>query len=143
MASIKEAGRFKIMSVGRVQGPALNLIVNRERKIQEFVSQKYFQIFIKVNDNKNEVELKYIKDIFDKKELSKFDDIVGKIAIAKTEKKEEYLPPNEPFNLTSLQMEAYRLHGMTPSRTLQVAQSLYLAGLISYPRTSSQTSRLN
>ena len=35
-------------------------------------------------------------------------------------------------------MEAYRLYGLTPSRTLQIAQSLYLAGLISYPRTSSQ-----
>jgi len=138
MAAIKEAGRFKIMSIGRVQGPALNLIVNRERKIQEFESQKYWQVFININDNKNEVELKYNKDIFDKKELSKFDNLIGKIAVAKTEKKEEHLPPNEPFNLTALQMEAYRLHGMTPSRTLQVAQSLYLAGLISYPRTSSQ-----
>lgn len=138
MASIKEAGRFKIMSIGRVQGPALNLIVNRERKIQEFESQKYWQVFININDKKNEVELKYSKDIFDKKELSKFENLVGKTAIAKTEKKEEYLPPNPPFNLTGLQMEAYRLHGITPARTLQIAQSLYLAGLISYPRTSSQ-----
>jgi DNA topoisomerase-1 len=138
MESIKQTGRFKIMSVGRVQGPALNLIVNRERKIQEFVSQQYFQIFIKINDEKNEVELKYSKDIFDKKELDKFKNLIGKTAIAKTEKKEEFLPPNVPFNLTGLQMEAYRLYGITPSRTLQIAQSLYLAGLISYPRTSSQ-----
>jgi DNA topoisomerase-1 len=138
MASIKEAGRFKIMSIGRVQGPALNLIVNRERKIQEFEPQKYWQVFINISDEKNEVELKYNKDIFDKKELSKFENIVGKNAIAKTEKKEEHLPPNPPFNLTGLQMEAYRLYGITPSRALQIAQSLYLAGLISYPRTSSQ-----
>lgn len=138
MDAIKSTGRFKIMSIGRVQGPALNLIVNRERKIQEFVSQKYFQIFGKFSDNKNEVELKYIKDIFDKSELKKFENLVGKTAIAKTDKKEDYLPPNTPFNLTDLQMEAYRLYGITPSRTLQIAQSLYLAGLISYPRTSSQ-----
>ncbi len=137
MNSIKEAGRFKIMSIGRVQGPALNLIVQKEKKIQEFKSQKYWQIFIKVK-NSHEVELKYNKDIFDKKELARFDDIIGKTAIADTIKKEEFLPPNPPFNLTTLQMESYRLHGITPSRALQIAQSLYLAGLISYPRTSSQ-----
>jgi DNA topoisomerase-1 len=138
MSAIKETGRFKIMSIGRVQGPTLNLIVERERKIQEFVSQKYWQVFIKAKDNKNEVELKYIKDIFDKKELKQFENIIGKTAIAETSKKEEHLPPNPPFNLTGLQMEAYRLHGMNPARTLQIAQSLYLGGLISYPRTSSQ-----
>ncbi|VVB84057.1 Reverse gyrase [uncultured archaeon] len=138
MNSIKETGRFKIMSIGRVQGPTLNLIVERERKIQDFVSQKYWQVFIKVNDKKNEVELKYNKDIFDKKELGKFENIIGKTAIANTIKKEEILPPNPPFNLTVLQMEAYRLYGITPARALQIAQSLYLAGLISYPRTSSQ-----
>jgi DNA topoisomerase-1 len=137
MNSIKEAGRFKIMSIGRVQGPALNLIVERERKIQAFVSQKYWQIFIKVK-NSHEIELKYNKDIFNKKELEQFENLIGKTALASTIKKEEFLSPNPPFNLTILQMEAYRLHGLTPARTLQVAQSLYLAGLISYPRTSSQ-----
>lgn len=137
MNAIKEAGRFKIMSIGRVQGPALNLIVQKERKIQEFVSQKYWQIFITIK-NSHEVELKYNKDIFDKKELDKFKNLIGKNAIAETIKKEELLPPNPPFNLTTLQMEAYRLYGITPTRTLQIAQSLYLAGLISYPRTSSQ-----
>ncbi len=137
MNSIKEAGRFKIMSIGRVQGPALNLIVERERKIQSFKPQTYWQIFIKIK-NSHEVELKYSKDIFNKAELEQFNNLIGKMAIASTTKKEEFLPPNPPFNLTSLQMEAYRLHGLTPARTLQVAQSLYLAGLISYPRTSSQ-----
>src|SRR4030042_1772158 len=72
MSSIKEAGRFKIMSIGRVQGPALNLIVQKERKIQEFKSQKYWQIFITIDDEKNKLELKYNKDIFDKKELKQF-----------------------------------------------------------------------
>lgn len=138
MNAIKETGRFKIMSIGRVQGPALNLIVQKERKIQEFKSKKYWQVFITVTDDKNKIELKYVKDIFEKKELEKFENLIGKTAIASTAKKEEYLPPNPPFNLTSLQMEAYRLFGITPTRTLQIAQSLYLGGLISYPRTSSQ-----
>ncbi len=137
MNAIKETGRFKIMSIGRVQGPALNLIVEKERKIQEFKPQKYWQIFITVK-NSHEIELKYNKDVFDKKELEKFERIIGKTAIADTIRKEETLSPNPPFNLTSLQIEAYRIYGITPTRTLQIAQSLYLSGLISYPRTSSQ-----
>ena len=62
----------------------------------------------------------------------------GKETEAKTTKKEQILIPNPAFDLTTLQTEAYKFHGITPSRTLQIAQSLYLNGLISYPRTSSQ-----
>lgn len=138
MRAIKTTGKFRIMSIGRVQGPALNLIVQKEKEIQKFKSQLFWQVFIKVTEEKNKLELRYIKDIFDKKELSKFENIIGKMAIAQTKKTEQTLPPNPPFNLTSLQTEAYKFHGITPSNTLKTAQSLYLAGLISYPRTSSE-----
>ncbi|MBU2616980.1 MAG: DNA topoisomerase I [Nanoarchaeota archaeon] len=157
MEAIKSTGKFRIMSIGRVQGPALNLVVERERKIQSFKPEPYWQVFINVESEEGEsvpptqpkaprqpdkkgqqVELVHPKNIFDKKELEKFEGIFGKTGIAKTEKKEQSLPPNVPFNLTTLQMEAYRLFGITPVRTLAAAQSLYLAGLISYPRTSSQ-----
>ena len=139
MEAIKSTGKFRIMSIGRVQGPALNLVVEREKKIQSFKSEPYWQVFVNVEDKKEQrVELVHPKDIFDKKELGKFEGIVGKTGVAKTEKKEQSLPPNVPFNLTTLQVEAYRLFGITPVRTLAAAQSLYLAGLISYPRTSSQ-----
>src|SRR3989339_370887 len=138
MYPIKTTGGFKIMSIGRVQGPTLNLIVQKEKEIQNFKSEKYFQSFITVDDKKNQLELKYHKDIFDKKELEKLKNLIGKEAIATTKKTESFLPPNPPFNLTNLQTEAYQLYGITPSNTLKAAQSLYLAGLISYPRTSSQ-----
>jgi DNA topoisomerase-1 len=137
MNAIKSTGKFKIMSIGRVQGPALNLIVQKERQIQSFKSQKYWQVFIKL-ENYPDLELKYNKDIFNKTELKKFENLLGKIGEAKTTKKQQILQPNPPFNLTELQMEAYRLYGITPARALQIAQSLYLNGLISYPRTSSQ-----
>jgi len=125
------------MSIGRVQGPALNLIVQREKKIQAFKPETYWQVFITVK-NSHKLELKHNKDIFNKKELSKFKNLVGKTVEAKTKKTEQIVPPNPPFNLTTLQTEAYKFYGLTPSKTLQIAQSLYLAGLISYPRTSSQ-----
>ncbi len=137
MNAIKTTGRFKIMSIGRVQGPALNLIVQKEREIQKFEPKPYWQVFINVK-NSHTLELKHNKDIFDKLELKKFENLVGKTAQAQTKKTEQILSPNPPFNLTTLQIEAYKFYGITPSRTLQIAQSLYLAGLISYPRTSSQ-----
>ncbi len=138
MNAIKTTGRFKIISIGRVQGPALNLIVKREKEIQAFKPEPYWQIFIKIDDNKNQIELKHIKDIFNKKDLDKFKDLIGKTCKVETKKKEQSLPPNPPFNLTTLQTEAYKFYGITPSATLRAAQSLYLSGLISYPRTSSQ-----
>ena len=138
MNAIKRTGRFKIFSIGRVQGPALNLIVQKEKEIQKFEPEPFWQVFITIDNGKENLKLKYNKDIFDKKNLHKFENLVGKTAIAETKKTEQILPPNPPFNLTILQTEAYKFYGITPSRTLQIAQSLYLAGLISYPRTSSQ-----
>jgi DNA topoisomerase I len=137
MNAIKSTGRFKIMSIGRVQGPTLNLIVQKEKEIQAFKSQPYWQVFITVK-NSHVLELQHNKDLFDKKELVKFKDLKGKTAQASTNKTKQILPPNPPFNLTTLQTEAYKFYGLNPARTLQIAQSLYLAGLISYPRTSSQ-----
>ncbi len=137
MNSIKSIGAFKIMSIGRVQGPALNLIVQKEKQILGFKSIPYWQVYINVK-NSHELELKHNKDILNKEELRKFENLVGKTALASTEKKSQILPPNPPFDLTTLQIEAYRIYGMNPSRTLQIAQSLYLSGMISYPRTSSQ-----
>ncbi|MEN7982676.1 MAG: DNA topoisomerase I [Nanoarchaeota archaeon] len=138
MNSIKTTGAFRIMSIGRVQGPALNLIVKKEKEIQEFKSVPYWQIFITVNNKKHKLELKHNRDIFNEKDLEKFKDLIGKTAEAKTKKTSNTLPPNPPFNLTTLQTEAYKFYGITPSNTLKTAQSLYLSGAISYPRTSSQ-----
>ncbi|MBS3099319.1 DNA topoisomerase I [Candidatus Pacearchaeota archaeon] len=132
MSAIKTSGSFKILSIGRVQGPALKIIVDREQEISNFKSVPFWQVFAVVNN----FLFKHPKDIFDKNELEKFKDI--KSGTADTTEKEEKIPPLHPFDLTTLQREAYRLHKISPSQTLKVAQKLYLDGLISYPRTSSQ-----
>lgn len=132
MSAIKRTGSFKILSIGRVQGPALKIIVDREREIAAFKPVPFWRVAIRIGDN-----LYYHNaDIFDKNELSKFDNI--KEGIASTHKKTERVSPPDPFDLTTLQREAYRFHGISPSATLKIAQQLYLDGLISYPRTSSQ-----
>ena len=132
MSAIKTQGSFKILSIGRVQGPALKIIVDREKEIANFKSEPYWQVLAIINN----FPFKHPKDIFDKKELKLFENI--KEANAETKKKEEAITPPTPFDLTTLQREAYRLHKFSPSETLRLAQKLYLDGVISYPRTSSQ-----
>lgn len=136
MNAIKQAGNFRVMSIGRVQGPALNLIVKKERQISSFKVKPYWQVFIRVEGH--DLEFIYNKDIFNKEELKKFEGIIGKTGTAETKKTQQILSPMPPFNLTALQMEAYRLYKINPGKTLSAAQNLYLSGLISYPRTSSQ-----
>lgn len=139
MRSLSKAGRFRIMSIGRVQGPALKIIVDKELEIQKFVPEPYWQVFLQIQDmNNKKLEVKYPKDIFKESELLKFKQLKGKKALAKTEISEDKVEPPTPFDLTTLQTESYRFFGLTPSQTLAVAQKLYLDSLISYPRTSSQ-----
>src|SRR3989344_1535665 len=132
MSAIKQTGSFKVLSIGRVQGPALKIIADREKEISAFKPEPYWQIFALAES----IEFKHPKDIFDKSLLEQFKDI--KEANAETEKNNENISPPVPFDLTTLQREAYRLFKMNPSETLATTQKLYLEGIISYPRTSSQ-----
>jgi len=136
MSAIKTTGSFKILSIGRVQGPALKIIVDREREISSFNPEPYWQVFAYVNKDNNKIEFRHPRDIFQKEILSKFKNI--KQGLASTKKSEHKTSPPVPFDLTTLQREAYRLYKLSPSETLAIAQKLYLEGLISYPRTSSQ-----
>jgi len=139
MSAVRAAGKFKVMSIGRVQGPALHLIVDKELQIKEFKSSPYWQVFLDVKDSLgNKVTVKHNKDIIDKNRLGIFEKLEGNGGDASTRKTKQTISPPPPFDLTSLQMEAYKFHGITPSNTLASAQKLYLNGLISYPRTSSQ-----
>ncbi len=139
MAAIKTTGSFRILSIGRVQGPALKIIVEREREIESFKPEPYWQVFAYLSGKSQEpsvLEFKHPKDLFDPKLLEQFKDI--KEATAATKKAEVATPPPVPFDLTTLQREAYRFFKLSPSETLSTAQKLYIEGMISYPRTSSQ-----
>jgi len=139
MKALSSTGTFRILSIGRVQGPALKIVADRENEISAFEPEPYWQVFLQVQDKKNQrVEVKHPKDIFNEGELLKFKHLQGKKGDATTVIKEENVAAPTPFDLTTLQTEAYKNCGYTPTQTLQSAQNLYLAGLISYPRTSSQ-----
>ena len=100
MSAIKTSGLFRILSIGRVQGPALKIIVDREREIAKFKPEPYWQVFA----HSNNIKFKHPEDIFDKKELNKFKKI--KEADAETTKREETITPPVQFDLTTLQKEA-------------------------------------
>ncbi len=141
-SSIKKAGAFKVLSSGRVQGPALKIIVDREEEIRKFKPQKYWQVFLKASTkNKEILEAAHKKDkFFDKEEAeaSKKRAQVPEAVVQEKKTTQVKIKPVVPFDLTSLQMEAYRNFKISPKRTLEIAQDLYIEGLTSYPRTSSQ-----
>ncbi len=141
-SSIKTAGSFKLMSTGRVQGPALKIIVYREKEIKAFKPVPFWQIELQGVVNKGNVIAWHKEDKFWKKEeankvMKKVKD-VKKAFVDKAEKKQFKQAPPVPFDLTTLQVESYRCHRISPKETLQIAQELYTSGAISYPRTSSQ-----
>jgi len=139
MKCLTKTGKFKILSIGRIQGPALTIIVEKELQIKKFKATPYWQVFLLVQDiKKQKLEVSYPKDITKKGELLKFKQLKGKKGIVKTKIKEESIAPPVPFDLTTLQTESYKHFNLTPTQTLQIAQKLYLEGVISYPRTSSQ-----
>lgn len=140
--SMKKAGRFKLMSAGRVQGPALKIIVDRELEIQAFEPTPYWQIKANLTIESAELDAEHEKGkIWDE---SIANTILSNItnqdtgSISDVNKREYNQSPPNPFDLGSLQRESYKLFNISPKQTLQIAQSLYLKGYTSYPRTSSQ-----
>ncbi len=141
-SSVKAAGSFKIMSAGRVQGPTLKLLVDREREIEAFKPEPFWEIGMWGTFQKEDIEAWHVQEKFvDKKKVA---EILARIQKEKQafvqevkRTKREQAPPH-PFDLTTLQTESYNVFKITPKETLEIAQSLYLAGVTSYPRTSSQ-----
>jgi DNA topoisomerase-1 len=135
------SGKYTKLSTGRVQGPLLKFLVSRERFIQTYVPTPYWRIKAQAGINGNVLELQYSKGIIETKEEAETishacegkKGLIEEVAYKRLEQ-----PPPTPFDLGTLQIEAYSLLRYAPRRTSIIAQHLYLQGLISYPRTSSQ-----
>jgi len=139
--AVKSTGAFKILSSGRVQGPSLNILYEKEKEIAAFKPVPYWQIYLEIEKEGQRIGAFHVKEKFDNHDEAKirFNNSLWKPAFVKDLEKSEvqqYAP--YPFDLGSLQTEAYKLFGINPKETLSLAQNLYLAGVISYPRTSSQ-----
>jgi len=134
------------LSAGRVQSVAVRLIVEREREIDKFKPDEYWQIKVQVETVKGEkfeVELARVKgkkaDIHDGEtakivlaELEKADYVV--VNVKKSERKAS---PHPPFKTSTLQQASANVLGWSAKKTMNVAQRLYEQGDITYHRTDS------
>jgi DNA topoisomerase I len=135
------SGRYATLSTGRVQGPTLKFLETREKRIKCFVPTPYWNIKAKIKVGRRVLEGEYENNPVEvKAEAEKImENCQGRDGETETVTVKTFRqPPPFPFELGSLQSEAYRLFRYTPMRTSSIAQRLYLAALISYPRTSSQ-----
>jgi len=132
---------YTTLSAGRVQGPTLKYIETREKNIQIFVPTPFWNITAKINIDNNTYELEHEKKTIETLLEAKNITTTCKVKegqITKIDVKEFQQNPPVPFDLGTLQSEAYRLFKYTPLRTSKIAQHLYTNALISYPRTNSQ-----
>ncbi len=141
------------LSAGRVQSVALRLIVEREREIEAFKSEEYWEIFVEVS-KVSQVSKVSEGDVF----IAKLIQINGKKAEINNKKAADKIVedlencnykvlgvltkdvkkyPNPPFTTSTLQQSAANRLGFTPGRTMRIAQDLYERGLITYMRTDS------
>jgi len=147
------------LSAGRVQSPALRMIVERELEIEAFVSQEYWSVDAALNGQEQAFKAKLTH--FDGEKLEQFsinnqaqaeqtkaallDAADGRLLVTKVEKKQRKRNPAPPFITSTLQQEAARKLGFTTKRSMMVAQQLYegidiggeTQGLITYMRTDS------
>jgi DNA topoisomerase-1 len=128
------------LSAGRVQSPALRIIMEREREIRAFVPETFWVIEGLWNTpNAEKLTLTCSKESRDKKEVDKIIEIAkkDKWRIVDIEESEQKRAPRAPFITSTLQQTASSRLGYSPSRTMGIAQKLYESGYITYMRTDS------
>ena len=128
------------LSAGRVQSVAVRLIVERERSIQEFTAETHYKVVAEFSNKEGKKFKATIPKNFDSK-ISAEDFLKScsnaDFSIADLTKKPAKKSPAAPFTTSTLQQEASRKLGYPVAKTMQVAQRLYEAGLITYMRTDS------
>ncbi|MFA6257422.1 MAG: type I DNA topoisomerase [Candidatus Paceibacterota bacterium] len=128
------------LSAGRVQSPALRIIMEREREIRAFVPEKFWKIFgLFETQKKEKITLTCSEEPRDEKLFEKImtEGKKGIWTIKGVKETEQKRSPRAPFTTSTLQQTASSRLGYSPSRTMQIAQKLYEAGHITYMRTDS------
>lgn len=127
------------LSAGRVQSPALRILMEREREIKAFISEQFWVIQAKVSSGTESFILTCSQEPRDKKVV----DVIEKHApvatwtVADVVETQQQRKARPPFKTSTLQQVASTRLGFSPSRTMGVAQKLYEAGHITYMRTDS------
>ncbi len=129
------------LSAGRVQSPALRIIMEREREIRSFVPVQYFVIEADLEGAKNKGRMTFTctKEPAEQAEADRIVKVAKENSwvIADIEQTKAKRSPKPPFITSTLQQTASSRLGFSPSRTMGIAQKLYEAGHITYMRTDS------
>ncbi len=128
------------LSAGRVQSPALRIIMEREREIRAFIPEQYWALEgLFQTLKKTKITLSCVEEPRDRKEVDKILELGNKEKWVVTDLKatEQKRSPRAPFTTSTLQQTASSRLGFSPSRTMGVAQKLYESGHITYMRTDS------
>ena len=128
------------LSAGRVQSVAVKFVVDRENEINNFESKSSFKTtanFMSVSDESFTAELDKRFETIDEARKFLKDSTNKDFIVSKIEKKPSKRSPSAPFTTSTLQQEASRKIGFSPSLTMSTAQRLYEAGHITYMRTDS------
>lgn len=134
------AGRG-VWSLGRVQTPTLAIICSRYLENKSFTPQTYFQLKVHAAKEATLFSVLSVDKFNDKNAAnSSFAAVTdaGEVQVTKVEREEVNQAPPLPYDLTALQKEANTRHGFSADKTLSIAQALYEAKLIIYPRTGSR-----
>ena len=128
------------LSAGRVQSPALRIIMEREREIRAFLPQTFWTIEADLRDGGNTANT-FVCSVepTEKKEVERILELGNSSTWQVTDIKETQIArsPKAPFITSTLQQTASSRLGWSPSRTMSIAQRLYEAGYITYMRTDS------
>ncbi len=141
------SGKSSVASLGRVQTAALALVVERDRAIESFVPVTHYIPVAVFQGGGAEVRAIYQPKLEKGEEVPYFTDKsvvdrflgqvrgVGKGDVVLAETKHQAQNPPLPYSMTQLQRAMSRKHGISPSKTLEIADSLRLRGFLTYPRT--------
>lgn len=130
------------LSAGRVQSPAMRIIMEREREIRAFIPEKYYVLEVDVKTkSKTILTATCSKEPTDEKSAEEINKAANEKIwrVVEVTEKNEKRSPRAPFTTSTLQQTASSRLGLSPSRTMQLAQKLYEAGHITYMRTDSTT----
>jgi len=128
------------LSAGRVQSVAVKFVVERENEINKFKPESSYKTTAKFSSDRSNEFFAELNERFKNKEDTEDylkSCIDNDFKIKNIEKKPSKRSPSSPFTTSTLQQEASRKIGFSPSLTMSTAQKLYEAGLITYMRTDS------
>lgn len=140
---LKAKGYEQVFPIGRVQSPTIYLVYERQKEIENFVSEPFFEV---------EAIFKAMNGLYKGKakvRMKKREELVALLKkhhiqpdspgiVTSVQQKDKQIPPPQLHSLSSLQATANRLWKMSPANVLKTMQTLYEKKLVTYPRTDSR-----